>query len=278
VQELGGLIWAYIGPQPAPLLPRWDVLVRTDLDRAIGVTHLPINFLQAMENSMDPIHFEWLHAVYGNYVNKRTGKPPAMTPRKHEQIAFDVFEYGIYKRRLLEGEDPETSEDWLTGHPVIFPYMLAVGDHQRPTLQIRVPVDDTHTLHYWYRTETRAADAPPQTTIPISDVPYVHKNGRLVVETINGQDMMAWVTQGEISERSTERLGTSDTGVILFRNLLDEQIGKVERGEDPIGVIRDPASNDPYIQIGRERQALRAFDIQRELTRAADRAVATDTA
>jgi 5,5'-dehydrodivanillate O-demethylase oxygenase subunit len=278
VQELGGLIWAYIGPQPAPLLPRWDVLVRTDLDRAIGVTHLPINFLQAMENSMDPIHFEWLHAVYGNYVNKRTGKPPAMTPRKHEQIAFDVFEYGIYKRRLLEGADPETSEDWLTGHPVIFPYMLAVGDHQRPTLQIRVPVDDTHTLHYWYRTETRAADAPPQTTIPISDVPYVHKNGRLVVETINGQDMMAWVTQGEISERSTERLGTSDTGVILFRNLLDEQIGKVERGEDPIGVIRDPASNDPYIQIGRERQALRAFDIQRELTRAADRAVATDSA
>jgi 5,5'-dehydrodivanillate O-demethylase oxygenase subunit len=278
VQELGGLIWAYIGPEPVPLLPRWDVLVRADLDRAIGVTHLPINFLQAMENSMDPIHFEWLHAVYGNYVNKRKGKPPAMTPRRHEQIAFDVFEYGIYKRRLLEGEDPETSEDWLTGHPVIFPYMLAVGDHQRPTLQIRVPVDDTHTLHYWYRTEMRAEGAPPQTTIPISDVPYVHKNGRLVVETINGQDMMAWVTQGEISDRSTERLGTSDTGVILFRNLLDEQIEKVERGEDPMGVIRDPAKNEPYIKIGREQVALGAFDIQRNLTRAADRAVAMGNA
>jgi 5,5'-dehydrodivanillate O-demethylase len=99
VQELGGFVWAYLGPQPVPLLPRWDVLVRADLDRSIGVTHLPINFLQAMENSMDPIHFEWLHAVYGNYVNKRQGKPPSMTPRKHEQIAFDVFEYGIYKRR-----------------------------------------------------------------------------------------------------------------------------------------------------------------------------------
>jgi 5,5'-dehydrodivanillate O-demethylase oxygenase subunit len=274
VQALGGFVWAYLGPEPVPLLPRWDLLVREDLDRSIGVTHLPINFLQAMENSMDPIHFEWLHAVYGNYVRKRQGMPPSMTPRKHEQIAFDVFEYGIYKRRLLEGEDPETSDDWLMGHPVIFPYMLAVGDHGRPTLQIRVPVDDTHIVHYWYRTEVRAPGTPPQTSIPISDVPYIHKNGRLVVETINGQDMMAWVTQGDISDRTTERLGVSDQGVILFRNLLLEQIEKVERGEDPMGVIRDPAKNEPFIPIGREKVALSAFQIKREATRAADRAVA----
>jgi len=188
-----------------------------------------------------------------------------------------VFEYGIYKRRLLEGEDPETSDDWLTGHPVIFPYILAVGDHARPTLQIRVPVDDTHTLHYWYRTETRAPGAPPQTSIPISDVPYIHTNGRLVVETINGQDMMAWVTQGEISDRTTERLGTSDKGVILFRNLLLEQIDKVERGEDPMGVIRDPPRNEPYVSLAREGVALKAFEIQRNLTRAADEAVTVGT-
>ena len=272
VQELGGLIWAYLGPDPVPLLPRWDILVRQDLDRTIGVTHLPCNWLQIMENSMDPIHFEWLHAVYGNYVNKRQGKPPAMTPRRHEQIAFDVFEYGIYKRRLLEGENPDTSEDWLTGHPVIFPYILAVGDHTRPTLQIRVPVDDTHTLHYWYRADVRPAGQAPQATIPIPDIPYVHRNGRLVVETINGQDMMAWVTQGPISDRTTERLGTSDKGVILYRNLLLEQMEKVERGEDPLGVIRDPAKNEPFIRIARERVALKSFEVRRELTQAADRA------
>src|SRR5215467_8986013 len=85
--------------------------------------------------------------------------------------------------------------------------------------------------------------------LPISDVPYVHKNGRLVVETINGQDMMAWVTQGGVSDRTTERLGTSDKGVILYRNLLLEQMEKVERGEDPMGVVRDPAKNEPFIRI-----------------------------
>ena len=273
VQELGGLIWAYLGPEPVPLLPRWDLLVREDLDRSIGVTHLPINFLQAMENSMDPIHFEWLHAVYGNYVRKRQGKPPSMTPRKHEQIAFDVFEYGIYKRRLLEGEDPEKSDDWITGHPIIFPYILAVGDYSRPSFQIRVPVDDTHTLHYWYNTQLREPGGPPQQEVELRDVPYIHKNGRLVVETINGQDMMAWVTQGDISDRTTERLGTSDKGVILFRNVILEQIEKVERGEDPMGVIRDPGKNEPYIQIAREGVALGAFNIDRTATAAADRAV-----
>jgi 5,5'-dehydrodivanillate O-demethylase len=276
VQELGGLIWAYLGPEPAPLLPRWDILVRDDLERSIGVSHLPINFLQAMENSMDPIHFEWLHAVYGNYVRKRQGKPPSMTPRRHEKIAFDLFEYGIYKRRLLEGEDPETSDDWLTGHPVIFPYILAVGDHSRPSFQIRVPVDDTHTLHYWYNTQLLEPGAPRQHKVEMRDVPAFHKNGRLVVETINGQDMMAWITQGEISDRTTERLGTSDKGVIMFRNLVLEQIAKVERGEDPLGVIRDPAKNEPYISIAREGVALRAFNIERSLTRAEDLAVARE--
>jgi 5,5'-dehydrodivanillate O-demethylase oxygenase subunit len=272
VQELGGLIWAYLGPEPVPLLPRWDILVRDDLSRSIGVTHIPINFLQAMENSMDPIHFEWLHAVYGNYVRKRQGKPPSMTPRKHEQIAFDVFEYGVYKRRLLEGEDPETSDDWTTGHPIIFPYILAVGDHSRPSFQIRVPVDDTHTLHYWYNTELLPDGAPPQTTVDMRDVPAIHKNGRLVVETINGQDMMAWITQGDISDRTTERLGTSDKGVIMLRNLILEQIEKVERGEDPMGVVRDPAKNEPYITIAREGVALKSFGINRNVTREEDRA------
>jgi 5,5'-dehydrodivanillate O-demethylase len=273
VQVLGGLVWTYIGPPPVPLLPRWDILVREDLDRSIGVTHLPINFLQAMENSMDPVHFEWLHAVYGNYVRKRQGKPASMTPRKHEEIAFDVFEYGIYKRRLLEGEDPETSDDWTTGHPVLFPYILAVGDHSFPSFQIRVPVDDTHTLHYWYRTTPREPGQPVRERTPIWDEPYVHPNGRLVVETIPGQDMMAWVTQGDISDRTTERLGTSDKGVILYRNLLMEQIEKVERGEDPMGVIRDPAKNEPHIAIAREKVSLRALNIRRDLLQQESRAL-----
>ena len=68
---------------------------------------------------------------------------------RHLKIAFDVFEYGIYKRRLVEGE-PEDADDWTVGHPFIFPHTLVQGVGDAYGYQIRVPVDDTHTLHLWY--------------------------------------------------------------------------------------------------------------------------------
>jgi 5,5'-dehydrodivanillate O-demethylase len=55
---------------------------------------------------------------------------------------------------------------------------------------------------------------------------------------------MAWVTQGRIFQRQTEALGTSDAGVILFRKILQRELAKVGAGQDPMGVIRDPAKNE----------------------------------
>src|SRR5215213_859274 len=267
VQELGGLVWAYLGPAPVPLLPRWDILVSDEYERRIGISQIPCNWLQPMENSMDPIHFEWLHAVYGNYVQRRNGKPETMTAKKHLRIAFDEFEFGISKRRLFEG-DTEDSDDWTVGHPVIFPSILAVGDSTRPSFQIRVPRDDTSTLHFWYRARPRQAGSPKRDSVPIYDYPHVHPNGKIVVETVQGQDMMAWITQGEISDRTTERLGNSDKGVILYRSLLMREMEKVARGEDPLGVLRDPARNEPWIDIPREGRALQGFEARRDLIRA----------
>ncbi|MEO6380115.1 MAG: Rieske 2Fe-2S domain-containing protein, partial [Caulobacteraceae bacterium] len=50
VEEMGGLIWAYLGPAPAPLLPRWDLFERPGGFRQILAHKLPCNWLQAMEN------------------------------------------------------------------------------------------------------------------------------------------------------------------------------------------------------------------------------------
>jgi len=265
VQELGGLVWAYMGPEPTPLLPRWDLLVRDDIERNIGVGRLPINFLQAMENSLDPVHFEYLHGLYGNFVMKKQGKPPAMTVRKHLKTAFDPFEFGIRKRRLLEGS-PEDDDDWTTGHPVLFPTILTVNTGSNPMFQIRVPVDDTTTFAYWYLTSPRPEGAPPQTTIPLWDNPFRNPDGTLKGDTTNSQDMLAWVSQGDIADRTTERLGSSDRGIMMYRKMLLDNVEKVERGEDPLGVIRDPAKNWPMIEVEREGYALRNLDINFDLT------------
>jgi hypothetical protein len=39
----------------------------------------------------------------------------------------------------------------------------------------------------------------------------------------------------------------------MYRALLEEQMLKVERGEEPMAVVRDPAKNWPMIDIRRER-------------------------
>ncbi len=43
--------------------------------------------------------------------------------------------------------------------------------------------------------------------------------------------------------------------MILYHNMLLEQIDKVERGEDPMGTIRDPAQNEPWVQVRREGES-----------------------
>lgn len=69
VQKLIGLYWAYMGPPPAPVIPRYDVWVREDGRRRIYVQpQLDCNWLPAMENSVDPTHLLILHQ---NTANRR---------------------------------------------------------------------------------------------------------------------------------------------------------------------------------------------------------------
>jgi 5,5'-dehydrodivanillate O-demethylase len=103
VQEMGGLIWAYLGPKPVPLLPRFEIFVSPDMDRDVGISRLPCNWLQVAENTADPAHIEYLHMKYTNYVHRRKGLPQVME-RHYERMAFEVFDYGIIKRRLWQGE------------------------------------------------------------------------------------------------------------------------------------------------------------------------------
>jgi 5,5'-dehydrodivanillate O-demethylase len=252
-EVLGGIIWTYMGPQPMPLLPRWEALVRTDIARTITFKPLPCNWVQCMDNSMDPVHFEHLHGYYGDYYNRKHHVDAQLHGVRHLKIEFDVFDYGIYKRRLIEG-DPEDSDDWTTGHPVLFPYILCVGPGTNFSYQIRVPTDDTHTMHILYSCRPLKEGEAAQTVIPSKrDQVKYDALGLVDAPNVLPQDEMAWVGQGPVSDRTMEHLVTSDKGVILYHNLILENIEKVQRGEDPLGVIRDPAKNEPFIALKRER-------------------------
>ena len=66
------------------------------------------------------------------------------------------------------------------------------------------------------------------------------------MDAVQAQDHMAWETQGPICDRTQERLTSSDRGVILLREVMFREMKKVQHGQDPMGVIRDPANN-PFI-------------------------------
>ncbi|OES44745.1 aromatic ring-hydroxylating dioxygenase subunit alpha [Domibacillus iocasae] len=246
VKELGGLVFAYMGPAPAPELPNWDLFVQDNVIRTIGYAEIPCNWVQIMENSLDPTHLEWLHGHYFEHVFEQQGRPQNEWPitKRHLKIGFDEFEYGIIKRRVLEGQTEE-NEDWAVGHPIVFPNYLRVGDSGAHSFQIRVPIDDTHTLHFWYTCFVPAEGIKIPENYPISsyECPIYDENGKFVTDYIDGQDMMAWITQGPVADRSVERLGTSDKGIIMYRQMLKRELKKMQNGEDPKCTIRDPQQN-----------------------------------
>ena len=153
VQELGGLIFAYLGPPPAPLLPRFDGFVPRARS-ACRPRIVPCNWLQIMENSLDPMHTEWLHGHIYEFIKEQEGKGHKVAiSAHHEKIAFNEFEFGITKHRLLAGQS-EDSDDWKSAtrwcSPTSSRSATATRRSRYYAFQIRVPVDDTHTLHLWY--------------------------------------------------------------------------------------------------------------------------------
>jgi 5,5'-dehydrodivanillate O-demethylase len=250
VQEMGGMLFAYMGPQPQPLLPRWDGFVAQGTIRIMGRTILPINWLQIMENSLDPVHTEWLHGHHYEFLKEQEGVKVAISTR-HLKIDFKEFEYGMTKHRLLEGHS-EDGDDWKVGHPIVFPNMLAVGNGDEKSryysFQMRVPVDDTHTMHLWFNAYVppKGLEVPKHLLEKVHtyEVPFMDDKGEFIVDNVDGQDMMAWISQGVIADRSLENLGATDKGVVMYRRLLKREMQKVKAGIDPMGIVRDSARNE----------------------------------
>ena len=260
VQELGGLVWAYLGPQPAPLIPRWDLLVVENAFRQIGGAILPCNWLQCQENSVDPTHNEYLHGHWFKYLLERQGAlndsaqdrgsmRAFASMRHHVKIDFEPYEYGIIKRRLLEGQTEDTP-DWTIGHPLVFPQMVRLAAGVRNEIQFRVPIDDTHTWQVHYQCFIAGPDVkvPQQDVIPYYEIPLRNEKGEYILDNVGAQDMTAWSSQGDITDRSRERLGESDKGIIFFRRMLRDQLAIVEDGGEPMNVFRDPAKNQ-YLNL-----------------------------
>jgi 5,5'-dehydrodivanillate O-demethylase len=258
VQELAGIAFAYLGPDPAPLLPRYDVLVREDGVRSMSARIVHCNFLQMVENSVDQHHFKWLH------------RTPKTRHWKDEKLTSEVTDFGIrdtFTRRVGD-------ESYRTISLFLMPNMNKVGYHlpeDHPAafaathegyeaLRWRVAIDDTTTMHFTLYFAP-LVDGKPAAKIPqdqqeqgLGDsIPGKYRWDESTGWIARGdQDRCAQESQGPIFDRTMEHLGVSDEGVILLRRLYKDCIEAVQRGQDPVGIVRDPAKNEIIRLVPRE--------------------------
>ena len=148
VEELGGLIWGYLGPGAAPLLPRWDLFVVDNVFRQ-QATLLPCNWLQCQENAVDAIHtdrelrsptmLERLGSTDERHDRAlQPGRPPPVKRRLRAGAR------GIQKYRA-GGRDRRTprADAWATRW--CFPTTSTSARLRR--VPIRAPRTITHTWH-----------------------------------------------------------------------------------------------------------------------------------
>jgi 5,5'-dehydrodivanillate O-demethylase len=236
VQAKGGMLWTYMGPQPAPLLPDWEAFSWPDGFTQIVVSEVPCNWFQCQENSIDPVHFEWMHENWGK--RRRTGDT-ALGPA-HLKLQFDEFEYGFVYRRTREDSD-ENDDAWTIGRVCLWPNGFFLGEH----FEWRVPIDDENTLSVtWKYTRVPQGREPyVQQSIPTWYGPIKDERGQWIDTHVMNQDFLAWVGQGVIADRTQERLGASDQGIVAIRRRFFEELEKVAAGGEAKGTIRDPAQN-----------------------------------
>ena len=265
VEAKAGLLWAYMGPQPAPLVPTWEPFTWHNGFVQIVYAEVPCNWFQCQENSCDPVHFEWMHA---NYAPGREGRTNAYRPT-HLKVAFEEFEWGLIYRRIYSNTD-ENHPLWRIGRVALHPNALFTGDH----FEWRIPVDDENTLSITWAFDKVPKEREPyvQERIPYWKGPVRDAAaGRWITSHVMNQDFVAWIGQGTVADRTREHLGESDRGVSMMRRRFFSDMKRVEQGEDPSALIRDAGENRciELPVIGKEgyRDGLSAAELEEKFRR-----------
>lgn len=257
VVEHAGLLWCYMGSGEAPQLPNWELFEYEDGFRQISLAVIPCNWYQCQENSIDPVHFEWLHNTWAKV---QAGQEP--NPRRHTRVGYDDFDYGLYYHRIMEGEH-EASRNWRLLRLCIMPNLFIPVSH----CEYRVPIDDFNTLSVvWHFTPVPLEREPyRQEVVPYWWATTSGPNGEMLASKVLNQDFTAWAGQGRIADQRAEHLARSDRGVVMFRKLHRQSMEAVANGKDPVGVVRGAGRvSEPLALPPADRRSLVAPRLRRE--------------
>ncbi len=232
-QEKAGMVWAYLGPEPAPLIPDWEPFGWQGGIVQVVLSVLHCNWLQCQENTLDGVDMELF--VDAMEAAQHDGTTPPLPPLDFD---FDEFEHG-YVVRPGDGESAVTKTS-------LWPNGLFSGDSRSCRFEWRVPVDDETTLNlaWFFDSAAPGSEAGLQTRLHFW---YAKTREEETGEALRTHQLnkkyAIWLNQEPILDRTKEHLTEGDAGVVMLRNKLFSQISLIQDGGEPKALISDPAQN-----------------------------------
>jgi hypothetical protein len=260
VEEWGGVIWTYMGPdkETPPPLPRIDVLARTDGEVVLTQGDIRnYNYLNWLENFADMGHAVILHRLAPRDI------PEELKPYNDDSVKnwiplpleFAETDYGMKSLAILDTADPKTKfvNAWSIAMPTHWRFSGIRSGFPPDFTDERIEaggmiriIDDTHFELFRY-TLLRKGNYKGKflTGVPTDLKGTVekkeHDNRKYAGwEGIPAlEDLVLQESQGEIPDRKAEHLTSSDRGVLLLRKIWREAMEEVARGKEPKGVWRE---------------------------------------
>jgi nitrite reductase/ring-hydroxylating ferredoxin subunit len=233
--EFGGIVFAYLGPpEKKSPFPLYDSLERPGYQSYCpGKNLLPCNWLQIVENGMDPIHTTFLHARVSGLQQRPASFLELGTLDWMETPIGMIY---MYSRRVKDLIFVRMNDSIFPNISQAAPSGGKVGHEEGLDLALgpvwTVPVDDCNSIKF--RIRHHRVDEQPTYDLAFGatdDRPYEERQRK-------PGDYDAWVSQRPIAIHDMEHLGSTDRGVIMYRRLVRKGIQAVQTGEDPPGIIR----------------------------------------
>jgi phenylpropionate dioxygenase-like ring-hydroxylating dioxygenase large terminal subunit len=274
VRELGGLIFAYMGPDKSdpPPLPRYSALVREGGTRLVlPPRHWDFNWFNFFENVVDSLHAYVLHQESRS---DRSWENAFWRYRGDHHIDAVPSEFGLHAIVRWPGPAPES--DYVRMTTVALPTVFSLGgrgeeDVGYERLLFVTPNDDNNFMVYTsdfipgdgphpIGEREKARRAAPSTA-SVKD--YDKRKHMPFRGQVWKEDYVCQSTQGNVGYRR-ESLASSDRAIILLRKLLLEAIDTVRAGGTPRGVIPRSRAND-MINLEAYRAVLSKPEVQQLL-------------
>ena len=244
--EYKGIVFAYMGPPDRqPSFPVYDSFERPGYRLIPGRKYFyPCNWLQIVENAMDPVHTAFLHTIVaGSQFTDEFGKVPEL-----DFVETPIGMFYVATRRVGDNVWARMVETVLPNLQQVAP-IWEDGHHEHPfggPMMSRwiVPQDDTRTMFIEFRHLNETPGVPPPTPDWWGDRGVMLPGQLPAADSYEAcqrrpGDFEAQVGQRAVAVHDLEHLGATDRGVIIFRQQIRRGIRAVQAGEDPQGVSRD---------------------------------------